>query len=487
MTTREKSADDYVDEITDEVPLLTNTRDGVFSNHIATFTPAPLEATSDLFVSSHRDGIDRHKLEKYRQEQRTTQHASDQPDSLHKAEGAEANSEMFIPGLQEGIDDLQDDELDTSLIESSSPNQEAKSPEANTQQEDEMISQFNASNPQNKDVSLAIMQNIVKADETRQRGGALKFALQIMASNDKERKRKATIAMCNLCCESSQNRINAGNAGTIDVLIKILSAEDESLDLKRLATACMCNLSAENALKERVADSGAIPILAKLLKADGKHSDSKAITAHAAATLWRFNFSHCVLTRLIPATSVCVEMDHVKPLVAQESILKSLIDLLHSPEPFIQGQACGCIGEVCIGIKEIKTQLSSYGVIQKLVKLVRKSDAATQRLAASALCNLSANHSENKKMCREVKVMWEEEEQVVTRDEQEGLMDSLIKLLKSSKDPSLQSAAAGGLYNLVTDADRDLLEKHKVVEIMQKIPISKNIRMRLGIKGEGKT
>jgi len=438
MTTREKSADDYVDEITDEVPLLTNTRDGVFSNHIATFTPAPLEATSDLFVSSHRDGIDRHKLEKYRQEQRTTQHASDQPDSLHKAEGAEANSEMFIPGLQEGIDDLQDDELDTSLIESSSPNQEAKSPEANTQQEDEMISQFNASNPQNKDVSLAIMQNIVK----------------IMASNDKERKRKATIAMCNLCCESSQNRINAGNAGTIDVLIKILSAEDESLDLKRLATACMCNLSAENALKERVADSGAIPILAKLLKADGKHSDSKAITAHAAATLW----------------SVCVEMDHVKPLVAQESILKSLIDLLHSPEPFIQGQACGCIGEVCIGIKEIKTQLSSYGVIQKLVKLVRKSDAATQRLAASALCNLSANHSENKKMCRE-----------------EGLMDSLIKLLKSSKDPSLQSAAAGGLYNLVTDADRDLLEKHKVVEIMQKIPISKNIRMRLGIKGEGKT
>ena len=59
--------------------------------------------------------------------------------------------------------------------------------------------------------------------------------------------------------------------------------------------------------------------------------------------------------------------------------------------------------QVCIGIKEIKTQLSSYGVIQKLVKLVRKSDAATQRLAASALCNLSANHLENKIMCREVK------------------------------------------------------------------------------------
>ena len=63
--------------------------------------------------------------------------------------------------------------------------------------------------------------------------------------------------------------------------------------------------------------------------------------------------------RLIPATSVCVEMDHVKPLVAQEWILKSLIDLLASPEPFIQGQACGCIGEV--GGRGGSLRLTSHG------------------------------------------------------------------------------------------------------------------------------
>ena len=44
-----------------------------------------------------------------------------------------------------------------------------------------------------------------------------------------------------------------------------------------------------------------------------------------------------------------------------------------------------------------------------------------QRLAASALCNLSANHDENKKLSRAA-----------------GLVDALIKLLKSSTDDAVQ-------------------------------------------------
>jgi len=44
-----------------------------------------------------------------------------------------------------------------------------------------------------------------------------------------------------------------------------------------------------------------------------------------------------------------------------------------------------------------------------------------QRLAASALCNLSANHDENKKLARSA-----------------GLVDALIKLLKSSTDDAVQ-------------------------------------------------
>ena len=75
------------------------------------------------------------------------------------------------------------------------------------------------------------------------------------------------------------------------------------------------------------------------------------------------------------------------------------------------------------------------------------STKQTQRLAASALCNLSANHDENKSKSREA-----------------GLVDALIKLLKTSSDDAVQSAAAGGLYNLVTKQDREKLEQNNLAE-----------------------
>jgi len=158
----------------------------------------------------------------------------------------------------------------------------------------------------------------------------------------------------------------------------------------------------------------------------------------------------------------------------------------------VRGQACGCVGEVCIGNKQIKGMLSSlnvraylsplactilnallacclpraasshflrlhpptfgpsssqtrvhcrlrtkrtsrncrgpkaYGqrklqVIPDLIALLGEPDPATQRLAASALCNLSANHDQNKKLCREA-----------------GLIDALIKLVKTTTDDAVQ-------------------------------------------------
>jgi hypothetical protein len=40
-------------------------------------------------------------------------------------------------------------------------------------------------------------------------------------------------------------------------------------------------------------------------------------------------------------------------------------------------------------------------VIPILIALLDENDPATQRLGASALCNLAANHDENKQKCRE--------------------------------------------------------------------------------------
>lgn len=152
-------------------------------------------------------------------------------------------------------------------------------------------------------------------------------------------------------------------------------------------------------------------------------------------------------------------------MVAQPETLKALLSQLRSPESFVRGQACGCVGEVCIGNKKIKGQLSELGVIPALMELLKETEPATQRLAASALCNLSANHDENKKLSREA-----------------GLLDALVALLKSTSDEAVQSAAAGGLYNLVSSADREKLQSLGVIDLLQKVPISRNINVRLGIK-----
>jgi len=82
-----------------------------------------------------------------------------------------------------------------------------------------------------------------------------------------------------------------------------------------------------------MAGSGAIPFLSRLLRQTDQGIDAQAATAHAAATLW----------------SLCVDMEHIKPLIAQDETLVALLALLKSPESFVRGQACGCVGEVCIG------------------------------------------------------------------------------------------------------------------------------------------
>jgi hypothetical protein len=83
--------------------------------------------------------------------------------------------------------------------------------------------------------------------------------------------------------------------------IKIQSTITNTLHAQRLATACICNLSADPPLKDAIAKGGAIPCLSKLLESHEDSVDARAATAHAAATLW----------------SLCVDMDHIKPMVAQ--------------------------------------------------------------------------------------------------------------------------------------------------------------------------
>lgn len=159
-----------------------------------------------------------------------------------------------------------------------------------------------------------------------------------------------------------------------------------------------------------------------------------------------------------------MDMDHIKPLVAQPETLAALLELLRSGDAFVRGQACGCIGEVCIGQRAIKGRLVEMGVIGLLVSVLRENEPSIQRLAASALCNLSANHAANKQLCREA-----------------GLIDAFVALLTSADDEAVLSAAAGGLYNLAQPVDVARLRESGALKVLRSLPISQNINVRLGI------
>eukprot|EP00286_Rhodomonas_abbreviata_P009708 CAMPEP_0181338368 /NCGR_PEP_ID=MMETSP1101-20121128/28598_1 /TAXON_ID=46948 /ORGANISM="Rhodomonas abbreviata, Strain Caron Lab Isolate" /LENGTH=535 /DNA_ID=CAMNT_0023449091 /DNA_START=165 /DNA_END=1772 /DNA_ORIENTATION=- len=525
-----EDAENFLETIADDVPLFTNTREGVYSDG-ARMAPAPLEAPSDLFVSPMRA-----QMRQYRAASKPSQPASNSQDStaairleretsngvgrvanaraafesmggsfkssftsstksltqeMKSLDEEQAEQALTIDGLQMEIADLQADALDSDEDDGDTPadggvsseegtDKKEKAPEAGKEEavkeaggkeevhrkpSDESRSsrsgkkgaekgkdgQTPAPNEKNDNLPEKMMSELAFSgtDSKEVSPAVIQGLVQIMRESRQEKRKKATIAMCNLCCESSVNRANAGAAGAVPVLIEMMQDSNPDLQIQRLATACICNLSADPPLKDAIAQGGAIPHLSKLLDTNEDSVDARAATAHAAATLW----------------SLCVDMEHIKPMVAQPHTLKALLKQLRSPESFVRGQACGCVGEVCIGNKKIKGQLSELGVIPALMELLDETEPATQRLAASALCNLSANHDENKKLSR-----------------QAGLLDALVRLLKATSDEAVQSAAAGGLYNLVSSADREKLQSLGVIDLLQKVPISRNINVRLGIK-----
>ena len=55
------------------------------------------------------------------------------------------------------------------------------------------------------------------------------------------------------------------------------------------------------------------------------------------------------------------------------------------------------------------------GAIPSLIALLDENEAATQRLAASALCNLLANHDENKRLVWDLGFMLQGSGRIKTR------------------------------------------------------------------------
>ena len=300
-----EEAEEYLEHISDDIPLFTNTREGVYSEGTRT-APAPLESNSDLFVSPLRAQLEKRRAERKAPTmpapggvaarlarfqggsvppQPGQHHSSRNGRSTLDGISMEAAAAIEIPGLQDGIADLQmtdsddDNDIDDagdeaeafddipeapSRSKETSPMMNPKSSPASMKLNgspasdqspglpDKMMRELELSNSESCDVSPHVIQGLV----------------QIMRDGSHEKRKKATIAMCNLCCESQQNRTYSGDAGAVPVLIAMMHDSNPDIHLQRLATACICNLSADPPLKDAIAQGGAIPHLSRLLQSD---------------------------------------------------------------------------------------------------------------------------------------------------------------------------------------------------------------------------
>jgi hypothetical protein len=256
-----EEADEYLDTLADDIPLFTNTREGVYSEG-ASHAPAPLETNSDLFVNPMRAQFASMRASRAKPAAPAAGGVASRaalyeggggvpPIAYQSAKTAvlspESEGGFEIPGLQDGIADLQMDDDDDDNVEEeeeafedipmvapsrskeNSPmlapqNKSSSSPASDKSPglPDKMMTELAFANSETRDVSPHVIQGLV----------------QIMRDGVHDKRKKATIAMCNLCCESQQNRTYAGDADAVPVLI--LMMQDSNPDQHLQVCVCVC-------------------------------------------------------------------------------------------------------------------------------------------------------------------------------------------------------------------------------------------------------
>lgn len=286
-----QDAEEYLDNISDDIPLFTNTREGMFMGSVRT-APVPLETNSDLFVNPMREKFANRRPNpipqrssmphgkvaavaaqfadkggipfRSQQQNRGGVGGSDQRNGstmvgLAGLQMDDSPETTAIPGLQDGIADLQmdDDNADDAeeenfdeipffsrspnlqpqrssplksplLVSTNRPINQSKSPGSDSSPglPDKLMNELAFTNSEIHDVSPHVIQGLV----------------QIMHNGSQEKAKKATVAMCNLCCDSQTNRQYAGDAGAVQVLIEMLqdSKRDQHTHVR---ASCVCLIS----------------------------------------------------------------------------------------------------------------------------------------------------------------------------------------------------------------------------------------------------
>ena len=83
--------------------------------------------------------------------------------------------------------------------------------------------------------------------------------------------------------------------------------------------------------------------------------------------------------------------------IVQEGGLAPLVGLLHSPNPEVAKQSCGCLRNLAVSPLN-KEKILQENALPPLINLLESDDPKTQELAASALRNLAYNEAIGLKM-----------------------------------------------------------------------------------------
>jgi len=273
-------------------------------------------------------------------------------------------------------------------------------------------------------------------------------------ASDEERMRAAT-AVCNLCCDSAQNREIALQAGAVPALIMLLEGSYGPYRgrIQQVASAALSNLSGDAECKQAIALSKAPELLQRVLCGDNIPAASQA-----AGALWTLCIDSTEEAKSSYATTACVRT--LVSLLTDETAQNA--HLTPGQKSALRARASGCLSECCIRNPSVKSKIGSSGAIDELIAICKGGDVTCQRLAACALCNLVANHQGNKRLAKKC-----------------GIIREMADILKTSGVKEIECACASVIFNIANKSDKEELEALEVLPLLRGIKNSRSIDVRL--------
>lgn len=234
--------------------------------------------------------------------------------------------------------------------------------------------------------------------------GALPPLIRLVESGSTMSKEKATISLQRLAMSAETARSIVGHGGVRPLIDVCHTGESVS---QASAAGCLKNLSAVPEVRQSLAEEGIIRVMITLLDC-GILLGSKEYAAECLQNLTSTN-------------------DGMRRAVVTEGGIRSLLAYLDGPLP--QESAVGALRNLVTSVSA--EGLIAFGVLPRLVHVLKAGSLGAQQAAASAVCRICSS-VEMKKMVGEI-----------------GCIPLLIKMLEA-KTNSAREVAAQAICSLLT-------------------------------------